>query len=434
MSAEGSAKGSFRALRIQLFTATWLSYAGFYFTRKVFSVVKGPVKEALHVDDLLVSHLFTAYLVTYMLGMFATAWLSKRMRSRTQLLWGMGISVVCNLVIGALLPMGQGAYVPILLMMAVHGAAQAMGWPNNVALMANWTKKAERGTVMAAWGTCYQLGSVGAKGFAAFVFGWLGLVWSFWAASLVLIAIWVMFYVWGRESPERCGHPALESETPAEVPENDAKGATAQPTITPEEQEKRVFRLVVAMGLIYFSFKFLRYALDSWTVLIIVERFHMKTDAAGYLSTAFDWVGFVGVIVAGTLSDKVFKGSRAPIIFLMTAGCFIATILLFWIGLRSPAYFGVLLGLIGFMAMGPDSLLSGAGAMDVGSRKQAAAAAGIINGLGSIGPIVQEPAIGWLKTYFGLNAVFLLLVVMTGIATAGTALLLQNVRKFKLPL
>ena len=36
-----------KRLRAQLFAATWLSYAGFYVTRKVFSVVKGPLRDTL---------------------------------------------------------------------------------------------------------------------------------------------------------------------------------------------------------------------------------------------------------------------------------------------------------------------------------------------------------------------------------------------------
>jgi sugar phosphate permease len=85
--------------------------------------------------------------------------------------------------------------------------------------------------------------------------------------------------------------------------------------------------------------------------------------------------------------------------------------------------FIVLLGLIGFTAMGPDSLLSGACAMDAGTRRQAALAAGIINGLGSIGPIVQEPVIGWLKQTSGVNAVLLLLMGVVFLTTVGTGLL-----------
>jgi sugar phosphate permease len=421
-----------RRYRLQLFAATWLSYAGFYVTRKVFSVVKVPIKAALHMDDLHVSHLFTAYLVTYMLGMFAAAWLGKRMTNRTQLLWGMGVSVGCNVVMGGLMPLGAPAYPFLMLTMAVHGLAQATGWPANVGLMANWSHRAERGTLMAAWGTCYQIGAVAAKAFAAFMFGWLGLLWSFWGSSLVLGAIWALFFFWGREEPESCGLPPIEEDpTPSSATSSVGDADHARPD---DDAARRRIRLIIAMGVIYFSFKFLRYALDSWTVLILVERFGLTTSRAGYLSTSFDWIGFVGVLLAGFLSDKVFRSARAPVIFWMTLGSFFATVLLWLVGLTSVAAFVVILGLVGLLDMGPDSLLSGTGAIDAGSRKHATMAAGIINGLGSIGPIVQEPSIGWLKTRFGIDSVFFLLAAMTMLATVGTGLLWYNVRRYRLPL
>ena len=82
--------------------------------------------------------------------------------------------------------------------------------------------------------------------------------------------------------------------------------------------------------------------------------------------------------------------------------------------------FVLLLGIIGFMMMGPDSLLSGTAAMDVSSKEKAVVASGIINGLGSIGPVIQELVIGYIKTSpEGQSAVFLLLVVMAATAVIG---------------
>ena len=95
------------------------------------------------------------------------------------------------------------------------------------------------------------------------------------------------------------------------------------------------------------------------------------------------------------------------------------------VGLSSPAVFVVLLGLIGFTQLGPDALLSGACAMDIGSRRQAALAAGVINGFGSVGPILQEPLIGWLKQTAGLNSVFTLLVGVGAVTTIATWLLMR---------
>jgi sugar phosphate permease len=155
----------------------------------------------------------------------------------------------------------------------------------------------------------------------------------------------------------------------------------------------------------------------------------MSTSIAAYWSTAFEWIGFLGVLTAGIWSDRMPGSRRTPVIFWMTCGCFVFTFAMWFVGLTSPVLFIALLGLIGFMAMGPDSLLSGACAMDVGSRRQAVIAAGVINGFGSIGPILQEPTIGWLKQNQGLEAVFLLLVGVVFVTTVATGLLARFERR-----
>jgi OPA family glycerol-3-phosphate transporter-like MFS transporter len=414
-----------RRYRLQLFVATWLSYFGFYVVRKVYAVVKLPLKEHFGFDDIEVAWPWTVYLVTYMLGQFLAAWLGRRMESRRILAIGMSVAAASNLVLGLLVDAEAArAFLWMCVTMGIFGLAQATGWPHNVALFANWTRKAERGTLFAVWGTCYQFGAIFGKGLAGFLLGWLGLAWSFYGSSLVLLAFTVYFVLNARERPESAGLSLPDEAEPEPAPATAGKAALESASLA------RGFVVsIVAMGLIYFGFKFLRYALDSWSALILGEHFGMSTSVAAYFSTAFDWVGFLGVLVAGYWSDRIPGARRTPVIFWMTCGCLVATTAMWMVGLTSPMLFVLLLGLIGFMAMGPDSLLSGAGAMDVGSRRQAAVAAGVINGLGSIGPIVQEPAIGWLKQTQGLDAVFGLLVVIVFLTTVATGLLAKFERR-----
>lgn len=415
-----------RRYRVQLFTATWLSYCGFYIARKVYAVVKHPLKEHFGLDDIQVAYPWTIYLVTYMLGQFLAASLGRRMESRRILLWGMSVAAACNVVLGLLVDsQAASAYVWMCVTMGIHGLAQATGWPHNVALFANWTRRAERGTLFGIWGTCYQFGAIFGKGLAGFMLGWLGLAWSFYGSSVLLLAFTLYFALKANERPQSVGL-SLADEAEPDVP----LPAAGKAPIARESALPRGFvASVVAMGLIYFGFKFLRYALDSWSALILGEHFGMTTSIAAYWSTAFDWIGFLGVIVAGYWSDRLPGARRTPVIFWMTAGCLVFTCAMWMVGLTSPVLFVALLGLIGFTAMGPDSLLSGACAMDVGSRRQAALAAGVINGFGSIGPILQEPVIGWLKQTRGLDAVFLLLVVIVLLTTIATGLLARFERR-----
>ncbi len=411
-----------RRYRVQLFTATWLSYAGFYVARKVYPILKHPIKEQFGLDDVHLAYPWTVYLVTYMLGQFLAAWLGRHMESRRVLAYGMAIAAACNVVLGLLVDSHvAGVYLWMCVTMGIHGLAQATGWPHNVGLFANWTRRSERGTLFGIWGSCYQLGSIVAKALAAFLFGWLGMAWSFFGSSIVLFAITALFLAWARERPESVGL-SLEDHEEADAP---AQGTAGFEAARDGPLPRAFVRSIVAMGLIYFGFKFIRYALDSWSTLILGEHFGMSTTTAAYLSTAFDWVGFLGVIAGGMWSDRIPGSRRTPVVFWMTIGCFVFTTLMWFVGLSSPLYFVVLLGLIGFTAMGPDSLLSGACAMDVGNRRQAAIAAGVINGLGSIGAIVQEPSIGWLMQTFGLDSVFLLMVGIVFLTMVATGLLVR---------
>ena len=411
-----------RRYRAQLFTATWLSYFGFYLTRKTYAVLKLPLKERFGLDDVHVAYPWTVYLITYMLGQFVAAWLGRRMESRRILIYGMVVAAACNIELGWLVDSHEaGAYLWMCVTMGIHGFAQATGWPHNVALFANWTRRSERGTLFGIWGTCYQLGAIAGKAMAAFLLGWLGMAWSFFGSSIALLAITVLFAFWARERPESVGL-SLGDDAEPDAPAADAGAPGAAP---PTPLPVGWIGSIVAMGMIYFGFKFLRYALDSWSALILGEQFGMSATRAGYWSAAFDWIGFLGVIAGGVWSDRTAGARRTPVIFWMTLGCLGFTTLMWWVGLSSVTVFIVLLGLIGFTAMGPDSLLSGACAMDAGNRRQAALAAGIINGLGSIGPIVQEPVIGWLKQTDGVHAVLLLLVGVGFLTTLGTGLLMR---------
>jgi sugar phosphate permease len=411
--------------RVNIIAATWLSYAGFYFCRKTFGIAKPLLKEEYGWIDTELAWVWTAYLAAYMIGQFSAAFFGRKLACRTLLLIGMMVSVLCNIAIGYATLGGQSAFWWLITFMVINGFAQATGWPGNVGLLAKWSQRSERGRLMGIWGTCYQIGSILAKHFAAFMLGWLGIAWSFWGASIVLFAVWVLFYFLVKERPEDVGLPDFVEEV---------KVDDAESSVRPVLPWRRVVHVVIAMGMIYFCFKFIRYALDSWTATLIKDSFEITAENAGHLSTVFDWVGFLGVVVGGFASDKLFKSRRTPVIFIMTVGLCLATGALMLNGTSSLVLFVIATGVIGFMLMGPDSLLSGTAAMDVSTKEMAVVAAGIINGLGSIGALAQEPTIAWLKTHHGVDSVLQLLFAVTCLGVVGTGLLWWGTKKmgFKL--
>lgn len=415
--------------RVRILATTWLSYAGFYFCRKNYAIVKSSVLETLEITRSELAHIFTVYLIAYMLGQFLTSFLGRRVATRVLLLAGMAITLICNVAFGFTYLMGPAGYVPMLVLMVVNGFAQATGWPGNVGVLSNWLQRRERGRIMAVWATSYQLGSILAKSFAAFLLAAAGAVWSFWGAAAVMLVVWVLFLLFQRDRPEDAGLPSLVEEVEVEVPVGDGPAERVHQSGWFAGWTRSVIFTVFSMGACYFVFKFLRYSLDSWSPMAIEELFGLGKARAGFVSTVFDWVGFLGVFVAGWATDRYFAGRRYQTIVMMTIGMVFAFAFLAIFGVRSVWLFALGLSLCGFMLMGPDSLLSGVGAIDVGGRKGAIVAAGLINGLGSIGPIFQEEIIGVVLDRYGQRSSFYLLIGMSIIGVFGTLYLAHRSRR-----
>jgi sugar phosphate permease len=75
------------------------------------------------------------------------------------------------------------------------------------------------------------------------------------------------------------------------------------------------------------------------------------------------------------------------------------------------------MALVGFFLFGPDSLISGVAAQDLGGPLAAATVAGFINGCGSLGAIAQGALVAGVSQRFGWQAVFQTLMVLAAISS-----------------
>jgi sugar phosphate permease len=72
----------------------------------------------------------------------------------------------------------------------------------------------------------------------------------------------------------------------------------------------------------------------------------------------------------------------------------------------------VSMALIGFCLFGPDTIICGAAAQDIGGRHNVAKAAGFINGVGSVGAIFQGLVTTKMSKAYGWDALFYLFVCL----------------------
>jgi OPA family sugar phosphate sensor protein UhpC-like MFS transporter len=176
------------------------------------------------------------------------------------------------------------------------------------------------------------------------------------------------------------------------------------------ETIKKVLKvpMVWYMGFTYFCLKLIRYGLIFWLPLYFVQEMSFSPASAGLAATLFELGGVPSVIVIGVISDRLFQSRRGPTasipLFFLAGFCLIQHLL----GRAGPVWAMVGFALMGFALYGPDSLMCGAGAMDFGTRKGASTAAGFVNGMGSVGAILQGLIIPRLKLFAGWHGIFIL--------------------------
>jgi sugar phosphate permease len=391
-----------RSWRIKIFASTWLAYVGFYFCRKPYSAAKSAIGDEYGWDATTLGNIWAAYLIAYAIGQFLASWMGTKLGPRKNVLLGMMLSVSVTLAMGIV------PSIPILMgLVAVNGLAQATGWSGNVGTMAGWFVKSERGRVMGMWSTNFTIGSLASGLAMAAVLAqrdelatipfiteitvyepepWR---WCFYLGAFVLALITLQFYFFQRNRPEDVGLPPLD----------DPKTATDESKVRIEDEprsnlpgglSRQAWTNLLLVGGFYFFAKFVRYAVWSWSAYFLQENYKLGAAEANTYAILFDVMGIPGVYVTGWISDRYLKSRRAGICFVMMLGMTLVTGLLTMFGDSGVTVFVVLLGCVGFTLYGPDALLTGAGAMDIGGRRSATFATAVIAGFGALGPIVQE--------------------------------------------
>lgn len=421
-----------RSWRARVFAATWLSYVGFYFCRKPFSAAKSAIGAEAGFDATTLGNIGAAYLIAYAIGQFLAGGLGTRFGPRRSVLTGMALSI------GVTLAMGVTLTAPVLAgLVAINGLAQATGWSGNVGTMASWFHRRERGKVMGSWATNFTVGSLT----SAWVMSWVlsrhapgePAPWrdTLLAGAGVLGAIWIFFFFFQRNRPEDLGLPPAET-----FAADEETRASVQPAAEGENPRgallsRQAWTNLLLIAGFYFFAKLVRYAIWSWVPFFLERSYGLTGSEANVYATAFDLAGIPGVWVTGWISDRYFKSRRGEVALLMMLGMTVACGLLMAFGHVSVAVFAPLLALVGFTLYGPDALLTGAGAIDVGSRRAATFTAAVISGFGSLGPIVQELVIGRMYDAKGgdLTPVFGLLFGSAILAAAFCGVLVWRNKK-----
>jgi len=401
----------FRLRRGQNWFFLGLMYASYYLCRYNLSIIAPELKKDLNLKNEEFGTIQTGRDWAYALGQFINGLFSDRLGGKLTMTLGALGTVLFNVLFGMTCIWLAGVkftgwnwlLIAIVVVRSLDGYVQAFGAPGMVKINTAWFRRAERGGFAGIFGGMIQLGAIGVGLIGKlFTTGTLVLIgFSFYSLSLtgtklgwkamffvppaiVLIVVVLMnFFV--KNHPEETGFRVVHEDESAD----DDPHARIH--------LKDVFRTIVSNPVVwivaaaYFCTGFVRRAIESYWVIWLTDAWHLNKSSGVYdlLVWSIPLTAFLGSLGSGLISDKLFRGRRAPVAALLYLFQAVFTVVGVWasisggiggVGLAAAVLIG-----INMMCNSTHSILGTAAPMDLGGRKMAGFAAGVIDSFQYIG-------------------------------------------------
>jgi sugar phosphate permease len=200
---------------------------------------------------------------------------------------------------------------------------------------------------------------------------------------------------------------------------------------------------LVEVSTAYFLVKLVRYALLFWLPFYLVNERKYSPAVAGPMASCFELGGLIGCPLAGVATDKLARGHRFRIVmpFLVCTAAFLflyadaSSPLFLTLGMNqdgpqdmvlepngitsgsgkaegwtSVAFDVFVLSGLGIFISGPDSIFAGPAAQDIGKNSGGvvgpATVVGLVDGLGSLGSVLQGSVTAVVTATYGWAAMF----------------------------
>ena len=384
------------SLRRRTFWGATIAYSLYYVCRMSLSVVKQPLIDEGVLTAGELGLIGSALLLVYAVGKFMNGFIADYCNVRRFMATGLLISTLVNLLMGVFgLLQGPAGLPSVLIFVSfavlwgVNGWAQSMGSPPGVISLSRWFPQSKRGTYYSMFSSSPYIGEFLSFIITGFVVGALGWEYGFLVASLAGLLGSLIILLLVSDTPESKGLPPVQTLSGEQV--------TKQDKMPTKELQKMIVRhpgiwvIALSSAFIYIT----KYAIAGWGVLFLQKARGFSLEDATQVIAFSAAFGVLGTVLAGWLSDKVFRSDRVKPallsgvlslaslgLFLFVGGGFVLNI--FYVSLFSLSV-GVLY-----------CIVAGLMAVDIVPRKATGAALGVVGISSYVAAGLQDITSGYL--------------------------------------
>ena len=294
----------------------WMAYLLNQADRQVFNTVLPAIRDALNLTDTSIGLIATIFNLCYAMMVPLGGWAGDKFSRK----WVVTIAILFWSVATMFTGLATGVIMLILLRSVATGGGEAFFGPANYSLLGQYHKET-RARAMSIHQTAYYVGVILAGWLAGFIADRLGWEYSFiifGAAGIIWGAIMIFRLKDKKEEAKKT--EKAESEVEKVGIFDGFKTVFTTPTA--------LMLTIGFSGLIFVITGFM-----TWVPAFLQEEFGQNQAAAGFNSMFYTYVAaFIGVLLAGSLSDKFAAKSHKARMLLQAFGLVVGAIFLFIMG------------------------------------------------------------------------------------------------------
>lgn len=396
---ENEIRPRYLSIRNRTFWGVTVAYSLYYVCRMSLSVVKQPLIDEGFLTAGQLGLIGSALLFVYAVGKFLNGFIADYCNIRRFMFTGLAASAVINLLMGILGIVNGYTAIPlsvIFILFAVlwglNGWMQSMGSPPGVISLSRWFPQSRRGTFYSIFSASPYLGEFISFILTGLIVGAFGWQWGFVVAAAAGGAGALLILLTVSDTPESQGLPSIQQLSGESV-----KPVDKMPT---RELQKMIFRhpgiwvIALSSAFIYIT----KYAIAGWGVLFLQKERAFSLEQATQIIAFSAVFGVLGTVLAGWLSDRVFRSDRIRPAILSGAVSFVALALFLYAGggyVMNILYVSVFSLSIGVLYC----IVAGLMAVDIVPRKATGAALGIVGISSYVAAGLQDITSGYLIQY-----------------------------------
>lgn len=374
----GEVDATYRSLRSRTFWGVTIAYSLYYVCRMSLSVVKQPLIDEGFLTAGQLGLIGSALFFIYSIGKFINGFIADYCNIRRFMATGLFVSAAVNLLMGVFGLMNGWVgmtttviFISFAFLWGINGWAQSMGSPPGVISLSRWFPQSRRGSYYSVFSASPYIGEFISYNVIAAVVAWLGWQYGFLVASLAGLIGTALILFLVSDNPESKGLPSIQTLTGEKL--------TKEDQMRTKDLQKMILKhpgiwvIAISSAFIYIT----KYAIAGWGVLFLQKSRGFSLEDASQVIAFSAVFGILGTVMAGWLSDRVFKGDRVKpaiisgVLSFISLALFLFTEAGFWVNVLYVSVFSLTVGIL-------YCIVAGLMAVDIVPRKATGAALGVV--------------------------------------------------------